>query len=91
MPGFESRFTDRMLLEMMRLAQTDAPSVGWFEAGASVGADAHVSAFDRQLTAARDGAAMPPDPRAVRCAGPRASFARLTGQRRREAQLRQCL
>ncbi|MEA3080597.1 MAG: hypothetical protein QOD54_265, partial [Sphingomonadales bacterium] len=43
-----------MLLEMMRLTQTDAPFVGWLEASAPIGADAYVSAFDRQLTAAGD-------------------------------------
>jgi hypothetical protein len=55
-----------VLLGMMLAAQADGPPVRGLEPLTAVGALAHVGAFDRKLLAAGDGAAVAPNPGAVR-------------------------
>lgn len=65
----EANFSDFVLLKVMILAQADRPLVGGFEANAAIGAAADMSAFDREVAAARHRTAMTSHPGAMRCTG----------------------
>src|SRR6476660_8241164 len=51
-----------VLLEMVKMAKADRPSIGGFQSQTSVGAAANMSALDGPVQAATHGTAMPPDP-----------------------------
>ena len=72
-------FADTVLLGMVIPAQADHPSVRRLECHATVGAPAHVCAFDRHEQAPRDRAVVTAHPRPVRRTNARAMLA--TGTR----------
>src|SRR5437764_11528985 len=51
-----------MLLSVMATAKADHPSVRWLQAGAAVGANSYVGAFNREPVTARNRAMMAPHP-----------------------------
>lgn len=62
---FESAFSDYVLLTVVDCAQADRPAVRRFKCQSTICTPANMSAFDRHLMAARDAAAVSPDPVAV--------------------------
>ena len=87
-PSFESHFSDFVLLNVVMVAQAHAPLVRGFEPQTAVGAGAHMGAFDRQLTAAGNRAAMAPHPGAMRGTGAGASLPWLSREAAWKAELR---
>ena len=65
-PLFEPKLSELVLLDVMELAETDRPAIGWLECHSAVGVAPDVGAFNRAPETAFNAAMMAPDPRAMR-------------------------
>jgi hypothetical protein len=87
----ERRLSDLMLLAMMGMTKADAPLVRGLDAHAAISAAADVCAVDLEFPTIPHAASVPSNPVSMRRARPASGFARLDGQARRKAYVRQVL